>query len=312
VKLSGERIYEMVHQYILADVFTEQRFGGNQLAVFPEATGIATEVMPKIAGELNLSETVFVLPPAVVNHTCQLRIFTPAMELPFAGHPTVGTACILAAIGQVQLVGTQASLVFEEGVGPVSVCVERVGQGYGAQFEVPQNPVFGPPGPPPERLAQLLGVSEEGVVAGVHGPKAVSCGAPFLFITVRDPSVLERVRLNRSVWEEVLSRYWAPHVYVVAHDHDSSGSLVRARMFAPAMGILEDPATGAAASALPGYLGTSGVMDGLLTWRIEQGLEMGRPSRIDVEAEVTDGVLRKIRVGGSCVIVGKGDLDLGA
>jgi trans-2,3-dihydro-3-hydroxyanthranilate isomerase len=302
----------MWHPYILADVFTGRLFGGNQLAVFPDASEIPLETMPQIARELNLSETVFVLPPSDPRHSCRLRIFTPAMELPFAGHPTVGTACVLAATGRAALTGNEAELVFEENVGPVTVRVRCSDQRYFAQFDVFKLPEEGPPAPPIEKLAAMLTLSEDDVLDGVRGPRALSCGVPFLFITLRDRAVLERVRLNASIWSELLSRHWAPHVYVIAHEPQIAGSLVRARMFAPAMGIIEDPATGAAAAALPGYLGAAGQRDGIVTIRIEQGLEMGRPSAIDVEAAFSSGVLQSVRVGGECVMVGKGKLDLGA
>jgi len=300
----------MAQPYILADVFTAHRFGGNQLAVFPDASSIPFDVMPRIAREMNLSESVFVLPPAEPTHTCRLRILTPAMELDFAGHPTVGTACVLAATGHTPIADTDAVLIFEENVGPVTVRVRRVGQQYSAQFDVFKLPEQGPPVPPIARLASLLNVAPHEVLDGDHAPRAFSCGVPFVFVTVRDASVLERVQLNISIWNEILSRHWAPHVYVIAHD--SQTSRIRARMFAPAMGIIEDPATGAAAAALPGYLGAPDRPDGRLNLRIEQGLEMGRPSVLDVEAEFGSGVLRSVRVGGECVIVGRGELYLDA
>jgi trans-2,3-dihydro-3-hydroxyanthranilate isomerase len=149
------------------------------------------------------------------------------------------------------------------------------------------------------------------VLGGDLRPQAVSSGVPFVFISVRDRSVLKRVRLNTAIWETLLSGQWAPHVYVVTQDAELQGSTLRARMFAPAMGIAEDPASGAAGAALPGYLQRRDRADDTHRWRIEQGFEMGRPSLIDVEADSSGGKIRRVRVGGGCVIVGRGEFDLG-
>ncbi len=297
--------------YVLADVFTDRVFGGNSLAVFTEAAGLSPELMQSIARELNLSETVFVLPPEDPRHTRHVRIFTPAIELPFAGHPTVGTACVLGVTGAVTLTKGRGRVVLEEAVGPVPVEVSsRDGRRF-ATFTVPRLPETGPPPPSPGRLADLLSIEPGELAATDGGPRSVSCGVPFLFVPVKDRTILARVRLDLAVWEAEIARSWAPHVYAFTRDAERPGSSVRARMFAPAMGIQEDPATGAAAAALAGYLGaldTSG--DGTLRWRVEQGVEMGRPSLIDVEADREDGRIVAVRVGGETVLVGKGVLEL--
>jgi trans-2,3-dihydro-3-hydroxyanthranilate isomerase len=297
------------HPYILADVFTDQPFGGNQLAVFPDADNIPFDVMPKLSRELNLSESVFVLKPEDPEHTCRLRILTPAIELPFAGHPTVGAACVLAAIGRIDIQKSD-SAIFEEVVGPVPVQISRDGDLFSAKFRVPQTPEPGPELPDPEALARMLSLEASDLRGDVHMPRGFSCGVPFAFITVKDKSVLARIRFNTTIWEEVLADHWAHHVYVISHDPELQGSAVRARMFAPAMQIPEDPATGAAASALVGYLSEQGLADGSYAWRIEQGFEMGRPSLIDVEAEIAHGSVRSIQIGGNCVIVGHGEFDV--
>jgi trans-2,3-dihydro-3-hydroxyanthranilate isomerase len=233
------------------------------------------------------------------------------MELPFAGHPTIGTACILAAMGEVSLEGGTAEVVFEVGVGPVRVQIRRVGGRLRAQFEVPSPATIGPPPPPKRDLARMLAIEERDILDGDSAPQSRSVGVPFVFVTVRDRSALERIRMNTSVWEDILSQHWAPHVYVITRDREADPTLARARMFAPAMGITEDPATGVAASALPGYLRTPDQVSGTFAWRIEQGFEMGRPSVIDVEADLRDGAVVRARVGGECVLVGRGELDLG-
>jgi trans-2,3-dihydro-3-hydroxyanthranilate isomerase len=301
----------MHHSYLLADVFTDHVFGGNQLAVFPAGERVPPQLMPHIARELNLSETVFVLPPHDRAHTRRLRIFTPGAELPFAGHPTIGTACVLAEAGHIPHGGTETRIVFEEGVGPLVVYIRGMRGHLSAQFSAAQLPEFGPPPPPDHELAEMLTLAVDDLTEGVLHAQAVSCGVPFLFVPLRDRRAVARARLNVGRWEETLAQFWAPHLYVFALDPELAGSHVRARMFAPAMGIAEDPATGGAACALAGYLALRDRAEsGSLSWRIEQGFEMGRRSLIDIEADKSDGAISAIRVGGRAVLVGAGSLEL--
>jgi trans-2,3-dihydro-3-hydroxyanthranilate isomerase len=294
------------------DVFTDRVFGGNPLAVFPDGRGVGGETMQRIARELNLSETVFVLPPDDPAHTRRLRIFTPAAELPFAGHPTVGTAFLLAALGEVPLAGEETGIVFEEGVGPVPVRIRaRDGRPVFAELTAARLPERGPPPPPRGALAALLGLAEDDLLDGEWAAEGVSCGVPFLFVPLRDRAALGRARVEPARWEALLAGWWAPHLYVLALDPELPGSDVRARMFAPAMGIAEDPATGGAASALAGYLAwRSPRRDGTLRWTVEQGFEMGRPSILRVEADVRGGEVAAVRVGGASVLVAEGVMRL--
>ncbi len=294
--------------YHTLDVFTDRVFGGNPLAVFPDARGIAPERMQRIARELNLSETVFVLPPEDPGHTRRLRIFTPAAELPFAGHPTVGTAFLLASLGQVPLEGDETAIVFEEGVGPVPVRIfARGGEPVGAQLTAAKLPEHGPPPPPRGELAAVLGLAEDDLPDGEWAPGGVSCGVPFLYVPVRDRAALGRARVDLARWEATLAGWWAPHLFVFSRDPELPGSDVRARMFAPSMGIAEDPATGGAAVALAGYLAArSPQREGTLRWTVEQGWEMGRPSILRVEADVRGGEVTAVRVGGGAVRVAEG------
>lgn len=298
--------------YHLLDVFTREPFGGNQLAVFADATEIAPSLMPLIARELNLSETVFVLPPANAAHACRLRIFTPGAELPFAGHPTVGTASLLASLGRLPLAGGEGSVVIEEAAGEVRVQV-RAAKGRGAPFaqlSAPQRPEFRPSPVAREALAAMLGIGAQDVPDGPsHAPAAVSCGVPFLFVELRDRAAIGRCRLDTAAWAAQLADGWAPQVFVFAVDDEDSGS-IRARMFAPALGIAEDPATGAAATALAALLATRAGRDGTHRWSVHQGVEMGRPSLLEIEADVMGGVVTAARVGGHSVIVGEGTLRL--
>jgi trans-2,3-dihydro-3-hydroxyanthranilate isomerase len=300
------------YRYILADVFTETIFGGNQLAVLPDARGLTAERMQAITREFNLSETVFVLPPEDPGNTRRLRIFTPGFEVPFAGHPTVGTAYVLAAIGDVPLAGATTRIVFEEGVGAVRVAIQaRGGRPVAAQLTAAQLPSAGPEPPAAEELARVLGLGPSEILAdGGDRPAAYSAGVPFLFVPLRDQAAVDRARIDAAAWQRSLAQSWAPHVYVFAYQQSEGGGRVYSRMFAPAMNIPEDPATGAAAAALAGYLGRRDMAPGTRHWSIAQGVAMGRPSTIAVEFDNTGGAIAEVRVGGAAVLLGEGVLRL--
>ena len=295
------------------DVFTDQPFCGNQLAVFPDARGLDTDQMATIAREFNLSETVFVFPPTSAESTKKLRIFTPGAELPFAGHPTIGTAHALAALGHIPLTGDTTNIVFEEGVGPVPVSIRsRNGVPVFAQLSVAKLPEIGAPPPSRSALADLLSIEVADLMGGTWSPQSISVGVPFLFVPVRDRNVLKRARVKPDRWEAILKASWAPEVFVFSRDPEREGSHIRARMFAPGLGIGEDAATGSAAASLGGYLAARDpAKDGTLRWVVEQGFEMGRPSILEVEADKVDGKITAIRVGGASVMVSKGEMDVG-
>jgi trans-2,3-dihydro-3-hydroxyanthranilate isomerase len=297
----------MEYRYILADVFTETIFGGNQLAVLPDAQGLTGEQMQAITREFNLSETVFVLPPDDARNTCRLRIFTPGFEVPFAGHPTVGTAFVLAAIGDVPLAGASTQIVFEEGVGPVRVVIAaRDGQPVSAQLTAAQIPAAGAPPPPSDELAGMLGLAPSDICAGDDVPAAYSAGVPFLCVPLCDRAAVDRARVDGAAWARLLAGSWAPHMYVFAYERNAAGGQIYSRMFAPAMNIPEDPATGAAAAALAGYLGARDTAEGTRHWAISQGVAMGRPSTIELEFDNAGGTIAEVRVGGAAVLVGEG------
>jgi trans-2,3-dihydro-3-hydroxyanthranilate isomerase len=298
--------------FVTADVFTDRTFGGNQLAVFPDAKGIDPKLMPHIAREFNFSETTFVLPPADPAHTARVRIFTPGGELPFAGHPTVGTAHVLAATGAVRLTGESTKIVFEELVGPVPVTIRAEGgQPVFAQLTAAKRPEIGPPAPLRESLARMLSLEPESLRSGAFSPESVSCGVPFLFVPLVDRAAVAAARLKLDLWEEVLGRYVTSKVFVFAEDAERPGSDVRARMFAPGIGVPEDPATGSAVVGLAGYLAARDPRrDGTLRWVVEQGFEMGRPSILEAEADKKNGEVTATRVGGSTVIVTTGEMTL--
>lgn len=302
----------MPHRFVTCDVFTKTIFGGNPLAVFPDASGIPTAALPSIAREFNLSETVFVYPPERPEHTRRLRIFTPAAELPFAGHPTVGAAFVLATLGMIPVRGDETRIVFEEGVGPVPVAIRAVkGVPVSAQLTAAQPPEVGPPTPGRSVLADVLSLEPADILGGMLAPQAVSCGLPFLIVPLRDRDAVRRARVRLDHWESWLRTYWAPQVLVFARDAEREGSDLRARVFVPGLSVPEDPATGSAATALGAYLAARDPQpDAALRWVVEQGFEMGRPSILEIEANKAAGEVTAVRVAGECVMVSRGEIDV--
>lgn len=297
--------------FVTADVFTTHAFGGNQLAVFPDATNIPDELLLPITREFNYSETTFCYPAIDPAHTRRVRIFTPGGEVPFAGHPTVGTAHVLVATGAVRSNGDTVDLVLEEGVGPVRVTVKmESGKPVFAQLSVAKLPEIGPPPPSRVALADILSL-EPNDLQFTHGPQAVSCGLPFLIVPARDVAAVSQSRLRLEKWETTLKSYWARDVLIFAPDPSGGPSHFRARVYVPGFNIAEDPATGSACAGLAGYLASRAhERDGTLRWTVDQGVEMGRPSRLEIEADKKDGVVTAIRVGGSTVLMTKGVMHL--
>ena len=291
------------------DVFTERRFGGNPLAVFPDAGDLPNQVMQQIAREMNLSETVFLVARRDSRALCRARIFTPARELPFAGHPTLGTGFLLAAIGQVPLRDGRVSILLEEEVGLIPISIEsHAGEPGFVQFSVASLPVYRDAPAARAELAKMLRLAPDDLLDDAQG---VSCGLPFLFVPVRDRSVLARAGIDAERWRTTLGGYWTQQVFIFCRDPELEGSNIRARMYAPEFGIPEDPATGSAAAALGGYLGARAPeSDGTLRWVVEQGFEMGRPSLLHVETDKEAGRITAVRVGGNSVLVSEGTLQV--
>ena len=299
----------MPYTFYTADVFTDTLFGGNQLGVLPDARGLTTEQMLAITREFNYSESTFVFPPDDPKHTRRVRIFTPGGEVPFAGHPTVGTAHVLAAIGEIPLTGDLTRIVFEENVGPVPVTIRaRDGKPEFAQLSVAMLPQVSEPPVRRERLAELLSLDVQDVLDGEYAPQTVSCGLPFLLVPLRDRKAVARSRLRLEPWEQTLRGTPSEMVMVFAADAERPGSDIRARMYGPAVSVAEDPATGSACACLAGYLAARTPRDGTLRWVVEQGFEMGRPSILEIEADKQNGAITGVRVGGKTVLVSKGQL----
>ena len=290
--------------FVTCDVFTDRMFGGNQLAVLTDASGLDNATMQAIAREFNFAETTFVTPPADERHTARVRIFTPGREMPFAGHPTIGTAFVLASMGAND---AASELVLEENVGLVPVRIDRAGgRVVRCTFTAPRAPeCIEADVPSRAALAELLGLA----TGEIDAPAEVwSCGLPFLIVPVDTPRSLLRAQLDLACWHRLLSKFVALEVYPVTQIDEST---VHVRMFAPAAGVAEDAATGSAAAALAGWLVRRAPdSSGTRRWTVLQGESVGRPSRIEVEADVRDGAVRAVRVGGASVMVSEGVLKL--
>ncbi len=293
-----------IRRFLTCDVFTDTRFGGNPLAVLPDARGLSDADMQVIAREFNLSETTFVLPAANPAHAARVRIFTPGGELPFAGHPTLGTAFVLATIGAIP--APTARVVFEEGVGPVPVEIERDGERIArCTLSVAQLPALGPAAPPAAELARMLALDAGDVSADAQ---CWSCGVPFLVVPLGGVEALQRCRLDLGVWRSLLAGYATQKVYPVARIDERTW---RVRMFAPGLGVPEDPATGSAAAAFAGWIAARGwVTDGRLELRLHQGADLGRPSLLRLSIERAGGHTTAVRVGGAAVLISEGTLYL--
>jgi trans-2,3-dihydro-3-hydroxyanthranilate isomerase len=288
----------MARRFVTLDVFTEHRLTGNPLAVVLDSDGLDTAAMQAIAREFNLSETVFVLPPAESRHRARLRIFTPGRELPFAGHPTVGTAVLLAL--QEPTRGDARAFGLEEEIGIVPCVVETLDDGTGgrARFRLPVLPDYLGPGPEPEILTPLLGLQPGDIGTGRHAPSRHGVGPRFTCVPIASVAALDAQAPEAG-----------DGLYLYTPDPEGTGQSWRVRMFAPDLGVPEDPATGAAASAFAGVLMQFETLgEGTHDVTIRQGQVMGRPSTIALQLTVEAGALQGVEIGGAAVIVADGTL----
>ena len=296
-------------RYHLVDVFTNERFGGNPLAVFTNGRGVEPALMQTIARELNLSETVFVLPPEDPANHWRLRIFTPATELPMAGHPTVGTAYVLAREHLVDVTGDETTIQLEEPFGVIPVTFSFDDRGALSISMTQPNPTFGPMMDDRAGIAALLSLSPDDLLP--LPIQVVSTGVPFVFVPVRDLDAMRRIKVRLDLWEQSLKDTPHPHLLTFTPEVEVAGSHVHVRMFAPAMGIPEDPATGGAAGPLGCYLVQHGlVKDSPAAIIAEQGFEMGRRSFLHIGIEQQDGEITRVTVGGQSIPVGEGVIEV--
>jgi trans-2,3-dihydro-3-hydroxyanthranilate isomerase len=294
-----------VYQFVTVDVFTDRRFGGNPLAVFPDARGLTTEQMQALAMEFNLSETTFVLPPENPQHHANVRIFTPRAELPFAGHPNVGTGYVLAK----RDANPPEHYVFEELAGLVRVHVLP----NGARISAPRALSIDI-GIPSDVIAACAGLKQEEIASNAHEPLVASVGTPFVIAEVASVAALSRASPDIGAFRAAAERF--PEVatrfsLLLYARRDGEATRLAARMFAPLGGILEDPATGSANAALAALLTSLAPGENAdLSYEIVQGVEMGRPSQIIASARKTAEGPVLATVEGNCVPVLKGSVEL--
>ncbi len=295
----------MQYEFVTVDVFTDRRFGGNPLAVFPNAAGLATEQMQAIANEFNLSETTFVLPPKDPAHTAQVRIFTPKFEMPFAGHPNVGTGFVVA-----RRLGLPGPLMFEEIAGLVPIEVLRDGDTViGARLTAPQ-PLARGEEIAVDIIATACALAPGDIETRHHLPCIASCGTRFMLAEVKTRETLARATPRSDVFAQNFPIEGTTGIHLYFRD-GAEGIDVRTRMFAPLHGVAEDPATGSANVALVGLLASlRPERDLSLQLRIAQGVEMGRPSLLDASAEKRGGVVVETRIGGRCIPVSAGTIEV--
>lgn len=297
----------MPRRYKVFDVFAETPLAGNPLAVVLDAEGLETATMQAVAREFNLSETVFVLPPRDPAAAAALRIFTPARELPFAGHPTVGAAvCIAGERSGTDAVGSRG-IVLEEAVGAIPCRMTLSAGGGFAEFDCPRLPQ--PAAievPAAERIALALGLPTSEIGFDSHAASAWSAGVPYHCIPVRNRAALAKAAPNGALWPDT---FGSEAAFLYTRDAEGEGHAFRARMFAPELGIAEDPATGSAVAAFAGPVHAFDALpDGSHALVVEQGFEMGRPSLICLGIGVVDRRIVDVRIGGAVVAVMSGTL----
>jgi trans-2,3-dihydro-3-hydroxyanthranilate isomerase len=300
-------------KFTLIDVFTSRPFGGNQLAVFTDADGLSDAEMQELAHEMNFSESTFVLPADSAGAARRVRIFTPKHEMPMAGHPTVGTAWVLASYGQIPLKSahgvTDATL--QLGIGPVVVTIEGADAKPEFVWMTHREAEFGATRSDRERVANALGVAAADIRDDLP-IQIVSTGNPFMFVPLHRLEALAKCTVNAgSIAALVKPGEQAPLIYMFVAN-ESGEFAPRSRMFAPHLGVPEDPATGSAAAPFGAYAATYGLIDPAprTSFLIHQGVEMGRPSEIHVEVVRKESGTFGIRIGGRCAIVGEGALFL--
>ncbi len=304
----------MPRRYAIYDVFTDTRLAGNPLAVVFDADGLDDGTMQRIAGEFNLSETVFVGRPDNPAHTARLRIFTPGRELPFAGHPTVGAAIAIAEADEGGEGPSDQVSVLEENVGPVR-CAVRLGarKAAFAEFDLPRKPARLEASFDRQALADAFSLKPAQIGFENHVPSLWSAGVAFVMIPVHDLAAAAAVEFDPALWERCapFAEGRLSSAYLYCRGGVSHNAKFHARMFAPDMGITEDPATGSAVAALSGAIQFfDRPVDGHHPLLIEQGVEMGRPSLIHLHIDVSGGAIAGARIGGEAVRVAAGTLDL--
>ncbi len=300
------------YQYHLLDVFTNRAFGGNQLAVFTDGASVPPELMPRLTRELNLSESTFVLPPTNPANNFRVRIFTPGKEMMMAGHPTVGTAYLLSRLGMIPRTANPTKAVFEELVGdiPVSITYNDDSPNPSMIWMTQPKPQFGHIVSDHSEILESLALPE-GSINPNYPVQVVTTGVPFLYVPINTLADTKSISLNVQLCKQLVEKYDLDGVFVFTTEVETEGSTVHSRMFAPDLGIPEDPATGAASGPLGAYLARYKIVPSADTHMVsEQGLEMGRPSYIHIELDSENGEYTAARIGGESYYMGRGEFTL--
>jgi trans-2,3-dihydro-3-hydroxyanthranilate isomerase len=297
----------MTYDYFTCDVFTDKLFTGNQLAVIPHAEGLYDKQMQQIAREFNFSETTFVF-PGENGGTKKLRIFTPSKELPFAGHPNIGTAFVLASSGAFGEIKDVANVTFEEeaGVVEINISIQENGNIF-CELKAPGKLSLGSI-ISVDLIAGALSIQPADIITDAHAPQAASVGLPFVMVELKDISVLRQVKADLNGFEKIVQT-GINHPSIFMYVKNADGFDLRARMFDPLSGIYEDPATGSAncaVSALLSYLDNKA--SGIFNYRIGQGFEMGRDSILKSRVEKKDGEIISVYIGGDSIMSCKGTI----
>ena len=298
----------MNYRYFICDVFTDKKFCGNQLAVLPEAEGLSNSQMQQIAREFNFSESAFVFSPEL-GQTRKVRIFTPTKEIPFAGHPNIGTAFVLAKDGAFGDFRESVEVIFEEKVGfvPITIRYDDSDQIW-CELSAPEELSIGD-SVPTEFSASLLSLDTGDIVTRTHPPQVASVGLPFLFIELSSLGALQRAKVHMPQFNRLIDRGIVTYIHMYVKRTDDFD--IRARMFAPIDGVPEDPATGSANCALIALLTYyDSETDTDNNWRISQGIEVGRPSVLNGRTEKRNGKITGVWIGGNSVLISKGIIEM--
>jgi trans-2,3-dihydro-3-hydroxyanthranilate isomerase len=300
------------YRYLHLDVFTSEAFGGNQLAVFLDARGLTAETMQAMTKEMNFSESTFILPAERPDTDIRMRIFTPGQEMPMAGHPTVGSTFALALAGVIP--PGRRRWVFGLNIGPTPVDLDWDGERPAFVWMTQQRPVFGPVVTDLESAARAVGLDASAIRATGLPVQEVSCGVPFVFIPLAWRADVDAASPRLEVFDALCETNGVDNhaMFVFSPEPGPDGATVYSRMFAPGLGVFEDPATGAASGPLGCYLVKHGVVPperagGILSL---QGVKMGRPSRVHIAIGLDGGEISRVQVGGDAVLVGEGELFL--
>jgi trans-2,3-dihydro-3-hydroxyanthranilate isomerase len=291
--------------YYITDVFTDRQFGGNQLAVIPDGSGLDTEMMQKIAREFNFSETTFITPPKNPQNDCNVRIFTPGNEVPTAGHATIGTTFVLLSEGLLSP-KNPGKIILEQKVGDITVVFKKEGNSYHSITMYQPLPKFGPVDENRKLIAEILSVGTDEIMKE-YPIQSISCGNNFLFIPVNSIKTLEKIKIRTDLLEKHEKDLDTTEFYIFSMETAGKNATTHGRMFAPLFGITEDPATGSASGPLGCYLVRYGLSDGKDVI-CEQGYEMGRPSTVHVTIEHEQNRITEVKVGGKTTLVGRGEL----